>query len=95
MVEDAHLAHAPTIVAAIYLTVGLSVLVHGLSPAPLVSRYANWYKAAADKRPPRWRANRRTSTEPAGPPRCRASDRGPPSASPVLTEVAATRAVRS
>ena len=44
MVEDAHLAHAPTIVAAIYLTVGLSVLVHGLSAAPLVSRYANWYK---------------------------------------------------
>ena len=52
MVEDAHLAHAPTIVAATYLTVGLSVLVHGLSAAPLVSRYANWYKAAADKLPP-------------------------------------------
>ena len=52
MVEDAHLAHAPTIVAATYLTVGLSVLVHGLSAAPLVSRYANWYKTAADKRPP-------------------------------------------
>ena len=52
MVEDAHLAHAGTIVAAAYLTVGLSVLVHGLSAAPLVSRYANRYKTAADKRPP-------------------------------------------
>ena len=52
MVEDAHLAHAATIVAATYLTVGLSVLVHGLSAAPLVSRYANWYRTAADKRPP-------------------------------------------
>ena len=52
IVEDAHLAHAGTIVAATYLTVGLSVLVHGLSAAPLVSRYANWYQTAADKRPP-------------------------------------------
>ncbi len=30
-----------------------------------------------------------------GPPRCRAADRGPPSASPVLTEFVATRPVRS
>ena len=52
IVEDAHLAHAATIVAATYLTVGLSVLVHGLSAAPLVSRYANWYRTAADKHPP-------------------------------------------
>ena len=36
IVEDAHLPHAATIVAATYLTVGLSVLVHGLSAAPLV-----------------------------------------------------------
>ena len=45
IVEDEHLAHAGTIVAASYLTVGLSVLVHGLSAAPLVSRYADWYRA--------------------------------------------------
>ena len=45
-------AHAGTIVAASYLTVGLSVLLHGLSAAPLVSRYATWYQAAADKSPP-------------------------------------------
>ena len=52
IVEDAHLPHAGTIVAATYLTVGLSVLLHGLSAAPLVGRYATWYQAAAGKRPP-------------------------------------------
>jgi NhaP-type Na+/H+ or K+/H+ antiporter len=52
IVEDAHLPHAGTIVAATYLTVGLSVLVHGLSAAPLVGRYATWYQAAVDKNPP-------------------------------------------
>ena len=52
IVEDAHLPHAGTIVAASYFTVGLSVLLHGLSAAPLVSRYATWYRAAADKSPP-------------------------------------------
>ena len=52
IVEDAHLPHADTIVAATSLTVGLSVLLHGLSAAPLVSRYATWYQAAADKNPP-------------------------------------------
>jgi NhaP-type Na+/H+ or K+/H+ antiporter len=52
IVEDAHLAHAGTIVAASCLTVGLSVLLHGLSAAPLVSRYATWYQAAANKNPP-------------------------------------------
>ncbi len=50
IVEDAHLAHSPTIVLACYLTVGLSVLVHGLSAAPLVTRYATWYDAAAHGR---------------------------------------------
>jgi NhaP-type Na+/H+ or K+/H+ antiporter len=44
--------HAGTILAASYLTVGLSVLVHGLSAAPLVSRYAGWYRAAAPERRP-------------------------------------------
>ena len=52
IVEDAHLPHAGTIAAASYLTVGLSVLAHGLSAAPLVSRYATWYQAAAMESPP-------------------------------------------
>ncbi len=50
IVEDTHQAHAEPILTACYLTVGLSVLLHGLSAAPLVSRYAAWYGAAAGKR---------------------------------------------
>jgi NhaP-type Na+/H+ or K+/H+ antiporter len=52
IVEDTHQAHSGALLAACYLTVGLSVLVHGLSAAPLVSRYAAWYQAAASKRRP-------------------------------------------
>jgi sodium/hydrogen antiporter len=52
IVEDTHQAHAGAILTACYLTVGLSVLVHGLSAAPLVSRYAAWYRAAAGERRP-------------------------------------------
>ncbi len=58
IVENEHLAHAGTIVATCYLTVGLSVLVHGLSAAPLVSRYADWY------RPPRTKSIRAMESEP-------------------------------
>jgi len=52
IVEDTHHAHAGTILTACYLTVGLSVLVHGLSAAPFVSRYASWYRASAGERFP-------------------------------------------
>ncbi len=52
IVEDTSQAHGATILTACYLTVGLSVLVHGLSASPLVSRYAAWYRAAAGARPP-------------------------------------------
>ena len=45
IVEDTHQAHATTILTACYLTVGLSVLLHGLSASPLVSRYVAWYRA--------------------------------------------------
>ncbi len=51
IVEDTHQAHSGTILTACYLTVGLSVLVHGLSAAPLVSRYVAWYRAAEGGRP--------------------------------------------
>ena len=53
IVEDTHpQAHGGVILTACYVTVGLSVLVHGLSAAPLVSRYADWYRVAMGKRPP-------------------------------------------
>ncbi len=52
IVEDTHQAHNGTILTACYLTVGLSVLVHGLSASPLVSRYATWYRTAQHVRAP-------------------------------------------
>src|SRR5262249_41622836 len=51
VVEDTHQAHSTTILVATYLTVGLSVLLHGLSAAPLVRRYADWYAAQRDRAP--------------------------------------------
>ncbi len=74
IVEDTHLAHGATILTACYLTVGLSVLVHGLSAAPLVSRYVAWYRAAAGERPPAM------ESEPAHEHRAR----GPAAADPAL-----------
>jgi NhaP-type Na+/H+ or K+/H+ antiporter len=52
VVEDTHQAQSATILIATYLTVGLSVLLHGLSAAPLVRRYASWYTATRAQRPP-------------------------------------------
>jgi NhaP-type Na+/H+ or K+/H+ antiporter len=51
IVEDTHQAH-PTILTTTYLTVGLSVLLHGLSAAPLVGRYTGWYAATGEQRAP-------------------------------------------
>ncbi len=48
VVEEAHLPNATTILDVTYLTVGLSVLVHGATAAPLARRYANWYAAHPD-----------------------------------------------
>ncbi len=53
VVEESSLPHEHLIVLAIYLTVGLSVLAHGLSAAPLAGRYARWYEQhPRDKAPP-------------------------------------------
>ena len=71
VVEEAHLPHTGTIVVVTYVTVGLSVLLHGLTAAPLADRYARWYRSKpADHLPPmesvaaapqRWRSNRSSS----------------------------------
>ena len=37
------LPHESLLLTTIYATVGLSVLLHGLSAAPLARRYAAWY----------------------------------------------------
>jgi NhaP-type Na+/H+ or K+/H+ antiporter len=52
IVEDTYQAHAATLLTACYLTVGLSVFLHGLSASPLVTRYAAWYHSAAETLPP-------------------------------------------
>ena len=47
LIEESNLPHEHLIVNAIYLTVGLSVLAHGISAAPLADRYARWYERHA------------------------------------------------
>ncbi len=44
VIEESALPQQETIVTAVYLTVGLSVLAHGLSAAPLADRYARWFE---------------------------------------------------
>jgi NhaP-type Na+/H+ or K+/H+ antiporter len=53
VIEESQLPHEHLIVLAIYLTVGLSVLAHGLTAAPLANRYARWYEQhPREKHPP-------------------------------------------
>lgn len=44
VVEESRLAHEQLITHAVYVTVGLSVLAHGLTAAPLARRYAGWHE---------------------------------------------------
>jgi sodium/hydrogen antiporter len=43
--EESALANQDLILTAVFVTVGLSVLAHGLSAAPLAARYADWLDA--------------------------------------------------
>ena len=45
VVQESHLPQTPTILTATYVTVGLSVLLHGVSAVPLTDRYARWYES--------------------------------------------------
>ena len=45
VVQESALPHTGTILVATYATVGLSVLLHGLSAAPLARRYARWHES--------------------------------------------------
>jgi sodium/hydrogen antiporter len=52
VVEESRLPHEHLIVLAVYLTVGLSVLAHGLTAGPTAGRYATWYEShPAEGRP--------------------------------------------
>jgi len=42
VIEESGLPHEHLLVLAVYVTVGLSVLTHGLTAAPLADRYAGW-----------------------------------------------------
>jgi NhaP-type Na+/H+ or K+/H+ antiporter len=50
--DEAHLPGAQTILVTTYVTIGLSVVAHGITAAPLARRYARWYEAhPRDARP--------------------------------------------
>ena len=55
LVEDADLANESLLLNTIFLTIGLSVLLHGLTAAPLAGRYAAWFAATPARRRPRIR----------------------------------------
>ena len=72
LVEDADLANESVLLNTIFLTIGLSVLLHGLTATPLAGRYAAWFAAhprdaapafesapAPEQRPHRWAAGLR------------------------------------
>jgi sodium/hydrogen antiporter len=45
VIEESQLTGADTILLATYLTVGLSVLAHGVTAAPSAKAYARWYES--------------------------------------------------
>ncbi len=67
VVEEADLPNVDPILLSTYLTIGLSVFLHGASAAPLASRYADWFGALSRAlRPP-------MESVPAAEPRARGS----------------------
>ena len=67
VVEESNLPHETLIVQAIYLTVGLSVLAHGLTAAPLADRYARWYDQHPREQAPPMESVPAEVTRPRGP----------------------------
>ena len=45
VVEEAHLPGTDTILVTTYVTIGLSLMAHGSTAAPLARRYARWYES--------------------------------------------------
>jgi len=43
VIEEGGLPHDDTLLVTVFITIGLSVLAHGLSAAPLAERYARWF----------------------------------------------------
>ena len=67
VIEESQLPHEHLIVLAIYLTVGLSVLAHGLTAAPLADRYARWYEQHPREKQPPMESAPADVTRPRGP----------------------------
>jgi NhaP-type Na+/H+ or K+/H+ antiporter len=66
VLEEGGLPHDHLILVTVMITIGLSILAHGISAAPLSRRYADWFEAnplpasaveAAPARDVRWRGN--------------------------------------
>jgi NhaP-type Na+/H+ or K+/H+ antiporter len=45
VLEEGGLPHDGLMLTTIYVTIGLSVLAHGLTAAPLADRYASWFES--------------------------------------------------
>ena len=45
MIEEGGVPNENLLVTTIVLTVGLSILIHGLTAAPLANRYAAWFES--------------------------------------------------
>jgi NhaP-type Na+/H+ or K+/H+ antiporter len=67
VVEESRLPHEHLIVLAVYLTVGLSVLAHGLTAGPTADRYAAWYESHPPEGRPAMESAVTDSTRPRGP----------------------------
>jgi sodium/hydrogen antiporter len=67
VIEESELPHEHLIVLAIYVTVGLSVLAHGLTAAPLADRYARWYERHPREQAPPMESAPAEATRPRGP----------------------------
>lgn len=67
VVEQSKLPHVQTILLTTYTTVGLSVLAHGLSAAPLAARYAHGHSSQQRDRPPPMESVPATADRPRGP----------------------------
>jgi len=76
LVEEGGLPHESLIVTTIVITIGLSVLAHGLTAAPLADRYATWFESHPKDSLPQLESRSTTHVRwrtPAAPPRPRES----------------------
>jgi len=51
VLEEEGLPHESTVLTTAFITVGLSVLAHGVTAAPIATRYADWHDARVAETP--------------------------------------------